>query len=86
MEARPAHARLLALQRCVQNAGAWAGCGVEDLVSHRDADSDGPATWRGLQSGISRLPYGTYSACGKTVALLGAVRARHIDSVNVLLE
>ena len=45
MEARAAQARSLALQRCVQGAGAWAGRSAGHLVSHRDADSDGPATW-----------------------------------------
>ena len=46
MEARAAQVRSLALQRCVQGAGAWAGCGVEDLATHCDVIW---ATWRGIQ-------------------------------------
>ena len=45
--ARPG-ARLLALQRCVQGAGAWAGCGVEDLATHCDADLSGGPGPRGV--------------------------------------
>ena len=41
-------ARLLALQRCVQGAGAWAGCGVEDLATHCDADLSGGPGPRGV--------------------------------------
>ena len=48
MEARAAQARSLALQRCVQGAGAWAGCGVEDLATHCDADLSGGPGPRGV--------------------------------------
>ena len=48
IEARAAQARSLALQRCVQGAGAWAGCGAEDLATHCDADLSGGPGPRGV--------------------------------------